>query len=85
MKKTGSPLISVARTAIGSLQIVVRPMVGKWPLFGCSVRPGFGWFRIFGVGLSWKDSTRHELLFSERNGFTRRLRIGPWGVGAIWR
>jgi hypothetical protein len=52
------------------------PLVVSW-------EPGFGWFRLFGVGLSWKDSKRHGLLFSERNSYRRRLRIGSWGVGML--
>jgi len=29
-----------------------------------------GWFRLFGYGLMWKDTRKHRLLFSERNGYT---------------
>lgn len=46
-----------------------------------SIEPGFGWARLFGKGVSWKDSSRHELLFSERHGHRRRLRYGTWGFG----
>lgn len=38
-----------------------------------------GWFRVLGVGLWWKDTTRHRLYFSERSG--RRppsFTIGAW-------
>jgi hypothetical protein len=54
------------------------------PFYG-SLRPGLGWFRIFGFGVSWKDTRRHELLFSERTGHTRPLRIGAWRIGALKR
>jgi hypothetical protein len=78
--------MTIIRTEWGSTQVVIGPRLGHWPLFCGSFSPGFGWFRVFGVGLTWKDSKRHELLFSERNGFTRRLRIGAWGIGAHgWR
>lgn len=55
-------------------------------LFGVScwasyVEKGFGWIRIFGAGIKWKDITKHRLLFSERNGYTKRLQIGKWSVG----
>lgn len=36
------------------------------------------WFRVLGYGLHWKDARLHEPLFSERNGYDRRLRVGPW-------
>jgi hypothetical protein len=39
---------------------------------------GQWWFRVFGVGLSWKDIRIHKLTFSERNGYRRGLRIGSW-------
>jgi len=41
---------------------------------------GGGWFRIFGKGLSWKDVTKHELLFSERYGYAKRYVIGKWSI-----
>ncbi len=46
-----------------------------------SVEPGLGWVRLFGVGFRWKDSKRHRMYFSERNGYTNRLRVGSWGFG----
>lgn len=49
------------------------------PLFYLYREPGFGWFRVFGCGLAWKDSRRHPLLFSERHGFSA-WRIGRWVV-----
>lgn len=39
------------------------------------------WFRLFGYGLVL-TSTRP--LFSERNGFVKRLHLwGPWRIGVI--
>jgi hypothetical protein len=43
----------------------------------------FGWFRIFGVGLKWKDVTIHPLLFSERYGYSKGLQIGKWRIGCL--
>jgi hypothetical protein len=37
-----------------------------------------GWVRLLGRGVAWKDTTRHALLFSERYGHTRTLRVGRW-------
>jgi hypothetical protein len=39
---------------------------------------GFCWFRIFGYGLHFKDITKHKLLFTERYGHTKYLKIGNW-------
>lgn len=46
--------------------------------------PGYGWFRLFGAGIVWKDTRRHRSLFSERNGYTKRLMIGAWSIAALW-
>ena len=40
--------------------------------------PGMAWFRVLGFGLRVKDTRRHPLLFSERNGHVRSLALGPW-------
>ena len=34
------------------------------------------WFRIYGIGFSFRNINRWPLLFSERNGFRKYLRIG---------
>ena len=39
---------------------------------------GFGWFRLLDYGIAWKDTRKHQLTFSERNGYARRLMIGAW-------
>jgi hypothetical protein len=48
------------------------------PLFCGMSQKGQWWFRVFGVGLSWKDIRIHKLTFSERNGYRKGLRIGSW-------
>jgi hypothetical protein len=52
-------------------EITIR--VASW--YSCD---GLFWVRIFGRGIHWKDTTKHGLLFSERNGQTKRLQIGKW-------
>lgn len=42
-----------------------------------------GWIRIFGYGFTWKDSYKQELLFSERNGYTKYLKLGKWIFKAL--
>ena len=42
-----------------------------------------GWFRIFGVGLSWRDIGAYGLLFSERNGYSSYLRVGKWIIKPV--
>jgi hypothetical protein len=36
------------------------------------------WVRVFGVGISGKNTVIHPLLFSQRNGYEKYLRIGEW-------
>lgn len=66
-------------------QFRLGPRFGKWDFICGSIGSGRGWIRIFGVGVSWKDSKRHELIFSERTGHTRPLRIRGWLFGALAR
>lgn len=56
-------------------------MIDWWkrPLAAHS-RRGIGWFRIFGYGLHWKNTTQHPLMFSERVlGHGRQ--VGNWRFG----
>ena len=39
---------------------------------------GLFWIRIFGIGLIIKDTTKIHVLFSERNGYTKLIKIGKW-------
>lgn len=41
------------------------------------------WFRVFGLGLSIADRSKHPALFSERNGYEKVLRIGKWVVRGL--
>jgi hypothetical protein len=42
------------------------------------------WFRLFwGFGLHFKDTSRHGLTFSERNGLQRRIRVGRWSIRKV--
>ena len=39
---------------------------------------GMGHFKLFGLGLSWKNIEKVPLTFSERNGYTSFWRKGKW-------
>lgn len=57
-------------------------------LFGYSVWAfyrikGFGWFRLFGLGLMWKDTSTFKSSFSERNGYVKGLKVGKWEIRNI--
>jgi len=39
---------------------------------------GFWWFRIFGIGLVFKDLSIHEMSFSERNEYRKYLKFNSW-------
>ena len=47
--------------------------------------PGIFWFRIFGYGITFKDTTKYALLFSERYGYTKSLRLGKWYIRILTR
>jgi hypothetical protein len=52
---------------------------GVRPTWICGFsQKGIGWFRVFGIGISWKDTRIHPLMFSERYGYCKGLRIGWW-------
>lgn len=36
------------------------------------------WFRILGYGITGKNILKHRLMFSEREGYSKRLQIGNW-------
>lgn len=38
------------------------------------------WFRVFGFGLSFRDSRTHIPLFSERYGYRKIVYVGKWKV-----
>ena len=46
---------------------------------------GFWWFRFGskGPGIKAKQITKHLLLFSERNGYTKFIRIGKWIIAYL--
>jgi hypothetical protein len=43
------------------------------------------WLRVFGRGLSVQDRRVLPAMFSERNGYRRVLRIGPWAIEPLSR
>lgn len=60
----------------------------KFKIFGIYVwysvsEDGFGWFRFFGFGLKWKDITKHEYTFSERNGYSKGFFLWKWRIGVL--
>lgn len=52
--------------------------IGIINIFSSYYEKGIGWFRIFGIGIHWKDISRHKMYFSERNGYVKYLKIGSW-------
>lgn len=43
----------------------------------------FGWFRLFGRGLKFRDIAKHEPIFSERYGYATYLQIKKWRIGFL--
>lgn len=54
--------------------------VFRLPVMAFYYRYGFGWVRLFKGGVKWKDTRRHNLLFSERQGISKYVKIGKWWV-----
>lgn len=46
---------------------------------------GIGFFRLFGVGIGWKDITRHGLMFSERSGYWSFVMLGKWMFKLLYK
>lgn len=55
-------------------------MTTGYPSFCYHRSKGYFWFRLFGYGLHVKDSTITPMLFSERNGYTKYLKVGKWKI-----
>lgn len=49
------------------------------PIQWCFTRHAF-WFRIFGYGIGAKNTLKHRLYFSERNGYCKRVMVGVWSI-----
>jgi hypothetical protein len=45
---------------------------------------GLFWFRVFGHGLYFSDSSIWGIPFSERMGISETAHIGKWRVGRLW-
>lgn len=54
-------------------------------VFYITYSEGLGWFRIFGVVLRVKDTSRCPLLFSERYGYgnSKYIMVGNWLIGIL--
>ena len=44
---------------------------------------GLWWFRVLGYGLHYKNTRLHPLLFSERTGHRKKLKIGRFSFGFL--
>ena len=57
--------------------------INFYNLFSFHYYNKFGWIRLFGKGLKFKDTSIHDLFFSERNGYSKGLRIGNWYISCL--
>jgi len=46
-------------------------------------KDGVGWIRIFGKGIHWKDTTKHRLVFSERNSYRKSFNICKYRLSIL--
>ena len=59
---------------------------GSFSLFGTNILSYYycsrlGWIGIFGAGIKFKDTKIHPLIFSERYGYTKSIKVGRWYIG----
>ena len=54
-----------------------------WKIWEYYYHERFGWFRLFGKGLKWKDVSIHGLVFSERQKKTKSLTINNWRISFL--
>ncbi len=52
-------------------------------IFYCMIFEDSGWFRLFGVGLKWKDRMRHNLTFSQRIGKEWYISTSKYYIGFL--
>lgn len=58
-------------------------MVINTKIFQCYLTRTGGWFRLFGIGMGYKDLRHSPLVFSERNGFKSHFEIGNWSFAPL--
>ena len=49
------------------------------------IKKGMWWFRLFDYGIHAKDLRIHDLSFSEREGYRKRLVLGNWSLRLLMR
>ena len=75
-------IIKLSKFNIGKIRHHTLQVFG-YPWWSFYYLNRFGWFRLFGIGLKWKDHTIHRLLFSERNGYSKAIIIGKWRISFL--
>ena len=68
-----------------SEMIVQKPRTAYLSIRGINIfefysEEGLWWFRVFGVGLHFKDTSTRTMYFSERNGYWKSVRLGRWFI-----
>jgi hypothetical protein len=65
--------------AITKIRKVVKWRVPEIRILDMYIEDDCGWFRFFGGwGLIWKNLEEHPMVFSERNGYTKFVKIGKY-------
>ncbi len=65
-----------------------KPKTFNLELFGFSLfkiyyTSTLGWVRVLGIGLHWKNTSKHKMYFSERNGFKKGFLIGNYRISML--
>lgn len=59
---------------------MIQKTLWKYFRTGWCFWDGGGWFRVFGIGIHWKDIVKNGLMFSERNGYRRFIVWNRWVI-----
>lgn len=59
---------------------IINVRLGSVNCFNYNSIDGMGWFRVFGVGLCWKNTLKYPLLFSERCKHRKGLTLGSYFI-----
>jgi hypothetical protein len=70
-------------TNINTYQKSFNVRLFGYPVFSSYYRNNFGWFRLFGKGLTWKNTSVHPLSFCERNYFVKGVTILKWRISIL--
>lgn len=65
--------------------IEFKLVICKRKILTCALGKHSGWLRVFGYGVSYKNLKKIGLSFSERNGYTKIIKVGNYSIKKLNR